>query len=357
MAANLEMLENGIANFVANTNVNGRKEIPWHGLGKFFDKPLTVTEALNSLNDFKVNKGKLLHISDEIAEMIIEGKPIDFLFKKEDLVQTHICTYREDNSHILGVVGSGYEVVQNKEGFAFIDTVCKESNAVIETAGFLGNGERMFVTAKMPERFSLGIGDEVEQYILFTNAHDGTNAVTACFTPIRVVCNNTLNAALRGTDSTNRVYFKHTKNVSGRLNMAAQVLSNHSGYIKNLKELLTNLRSKKFDEKDVRNILAATFLQPNEAKQVIENKGNFESLELATRSKNVLNNCLNTIESGAGQNVYRGSGLWLYNGLTCYFQNVSNYRNDEQKLENIIGANGTAAKKINKAVSLMLEAA
>lgn len=355
MAANLEMI-NGVANFVANTNVNGRKEIPWHGLGTFFDKPLTVTEALENLNDFQVNKGKLLHVSDEIIEMIMSGQPVNHLFKPEDLVQTHICTYREDNNHILGVVGSGYEVVQNVDGFAFIDEVCHESKAKIETAGFLGNGERMFITAKMPDRFNLGIGDEVEQYILFTNAHDGTNAVTACFTPIRVVCNNTLNAALRGTNATNRVYFKHTKNVSSRLNMAAQVLKNHEGYIENLKELLSNMRTKKFNEKDVRNILAATFLQPNEAKQVIENNGIFESLELPTRSKNTLSNCLNTIENGVGQNVYRGTGLWLYNGLTCYFQNVSNYRSDEQKLENIVGANGTASKKINKAIELVLAA-
>lgn len=355
MAANLEMI-NGVANFVANTNVNGRKEIPWHGLGKFFDKPLTITEALSNLNDFKVNKGKLLHVSDEIIEMIMSGQPVNHLFKPEDLVQTHVCTYREDNNHILGVVGSGYEVVQNLDGFDFIDTVCKESKSVIETAGFLGNGERMFVTAKMPERFSLGIGDEVEQYILFTNAHDGTNAVTACFTPIRVVCNNTLNAALRGTNSTNRVYFKHTKNVSGRLNMAATVLANHSGYIENLKQLLSNLRTKTFNEKDVRNLLAATFLQPDEAKKVIENNGLFEGMDISTRSKNVLSNCLNTIENGVGQNVYRGTGLWLYNGLTCYFQNVSNYRSDEQKLENIVGANGTASKKINKAIELVLAA-
>lgn len=356
MAANLEILQNGVANFVANTNVNGRKEIPWHGLGKFFDKPLTITEALSNLNDFQVNKGKLLHVSDEIIEMIMSGQPVNHLFKVEDIVNTHNCTYRVDNNHILGIVGSGYEVVQNVDGFAFIDEVCHESKAKIETAGFLGNGERMFITAKMPDRFNIGIGDEIEQYILFTNAHDGTNAVTACFTPIRVVCNNTLNAALRGTNATNRVYFKHTKNVSGRLNMAAQVLKNHEGYIENLKELLSNMRAKKFNEKDVRNILAATFLQPNEAKQVIENNGIFESLELPTRSKNTLSNCLNTIENGVGQNVYRGTGLWLYNGLTCYFQNVNNYRNDEQKLENIVGANGTASKKINKAIELVLAA-
>ena len=138
--------------------------------------------------------------------------------------------------------------------------------------------------------------------------------------------------------------------------MAAQVLKNHEGYIENLKELLSNMRTKKFNEKDIRNILAATFLQPNEAKQVIENNGIFESLELPTRSKNTLSNCLNTIENGVGQNVYRGTGLWLYNGLTCYFQNVSNYRSDEQKLENIVGANGTASKKINKAIELVLAA-
>lgn len=354
MSANLEMV-NGVANFVANVNVNGRKEIPWHGLGKFFDKPLTITEALENLNDFQVNKGKLLHVSDEIIEMIMSGQPVNHLFKVEDIVNSHNCTYRVDNNHILGVVGSGYEVVQNVDGFAFIDEVCHESKAKIETAGFLGNGERMFVTAKLPERFNIGINDEVEQYILFTNAHDGTNAVTACFTPIRVVCNNTLNAALRG-NSANRVYFKHTKNVSGRLNMAAQVLSNHSGYIENLKQLLSNLRTKTFNEKDIRNILAATFLQPNEAKQVIENKGMFESMDISTRSKNVLSNCLNTIESGAGQEVYRGTGLWLYNGLTCYFQNVNNYRNDEQKLENLVGANGTASKKVNKAIELILAA-
>lgn len=171
-----------------------------------YSTPVPISQAVAECGaDYSVRKDTLVRLSDDAIRAIKEGTDYtQFLdLKPKDIITSHMATVRDDNDITLGVVGSGYGVVQNAKAFEFIDIITSGrlggDAPIIETAGVLGVGERMYVTARMPHNIQIGGNnkDVVEDYILFTNTHDGSGAVTVLFTPIRVVCENTLNMALR----------------------------------------------------------------------------------------------------------------------------------------------------------------
>lgn len=88
------------------------------------------------------------------------------------------------------MVGKDYHIVQNRDAFAFFDAIVGDENGILyETAGALGNGKRIFITAKLPDYIRVGNGDDVtEKYVFLTTSHDGSGSITAAFTPVRIVC-------------------------------------------------------------------------------------------------------------------------------------------------------------------------
>lgn len=106
--------------------------------------------------------------------------------------------------------GRSYKVVQNRDAFKFTDELIG-TDVRYETAGSLREGKQIWLLAKLPEQMIAG--DAVEPYLCFTNAHDGSSGVRVCMTPVRVVCNNTLNVALATAKRTWSM--RHTENVHG----------------------------------------------------------------------------------------------------------------------------------------------
>src|SRR5690606_20882489 len=125
-------------------------------------------------------------------------------------VPNFYATIRTDNETVLGVVGKDYEIVQNRDAFSFFDAIVGGDGIQYETAGALGKGERIFITAKLPGYIKVGREDLIEQYLFLTTSHDGYGSITAAFTPIRICCNNTLNAAMK--NHTNSIKIRHTAN-------------------------------------------------------------------------------------------------------------------------------------------------
>jgi phage/plasmid-like protein (TIGR03299 family) len=118
-------------------------------------------------------------------------------------------TYRPDTDAILGdKLGAEYEVIQNVDAFSFFDSIVGGDGIQYETAGALGKGERIFITAKLPNYIKVGNDDLIEQYLFLTTSHDGFGSITAAFTPIRIVCANTLNAAMQSRN--NSIKIRHT---------------------------------------------------------------------------------------------------------------------------------------------------
>jgi phage/plasmid-like protein (TIGR03299 family) len=178
------------------------KEKAWHGLGQIVADYPTSAEAIRYAGlDYTVEKRPLF---TNALNNDLTGFDPDFATSKLD-VPAFFATVRNDNDSVLGVVGKDYEVVQNADAFQFFDAIVGGGDGIkYETAGALGKGERIFITAKLPDYIKVGKQDMIEQYLFLTTSHDGFGSITAAFTPTRIVCNNTLNAALRNQQAVSK---------------------------------------------------------------------------------------------------------------------------------------------------------
>lgn len=155
-------------------------ESPWHGLGTALDNPATAAEAI-------VAAGLDYHI-DLLPLQTTDGRP----------VPRRKAAVRSDNGTVLGVVGNSYVPIQNAAAFEFLDAVVADGGLRYHTVGALGRGERIWLLAKLPGHIRVNDSDDItEKYLLLSNSHDGTAALRVFFTPIRVVCANTLSIAHR----------------------------------------------------------------------------------------------------------------------------------------------------------------
>lgn len=357
-----------MSNFTVNTTAN---EVVWRNLGtghcRSFQTPVTINEAVESIGaNYNVKKETLVRVPDFVIDSVFNGSNDTFTLTKDDIITSHMATVREDINKTLGVVGSKYGVVQNSKAFEFIDIITSgeiggNQKPVIETAGILGDGERMYVTAKMPSKLFIDGDDSdgIDDYILFTNSHDGSGAVTILFTPLRVICQNTLNAAIR--NASNKLVFKHTANVNERLewskreNMerAVAVLKMHERFKTEFIEQLTNLKKQVITEEDLKFFTANVMATPAQAKLLQLANWNLDSVEeVSTRTKNNIRALQESIENGVGQDKFRGTKLWLYNGLTTFLNNAKQFKSAEDKFDSLIfGGDGT--KKVQKAFDIL----
>ena len=284
----------------------------WHNLGTVLDHVFTAKEAIEHGGlDFTVEKQRL-----------ITEKWLD--------VPNHFVTVREDNNDILGLVGKDYTIVQNRNVFTFFDQIVGEGKAIYETAGCLGNGGVIFITAKLPKQIVIGNDSPIDNYLVLCSSHDGSMAITAYFTPVRVVCQNTLNASLN--NNTNRVYIKHTQNVKERFVEAAQIMGIHSEYLDKLESAFRLLYDKRVSDKDMKSIVTKAFLNKEEIKSMALTG----EVELSTRKTNMINDVMRYYHQASEIDSIRGTGYGVYNAMTGYFQNIKNYRSEEAKMKSIV---------------------
>ena len=153
------------------------KEKAWHGLGQFVSDYPNSAEALKFAGlDFTVVKRELLTYDNENS-----FGSSDIIAPKIE-VPNYFATLRTDTKQVLGVVGKDYEVVQNVDAFSFFDAIVDGDGIQYETAGALGKGERIFITAKLPDYIKVGSDDLIEKYLFLTTSHDGFGSITAAFT-------------------------------------------------------------------------------------------------------------------------------------------------------------------------------
>ena len=359
MAHNIEIV-NGVASFAEN----GKKERAWHGLGQVFDRPMFVEEALKASHaDYRVELRPIIPIANDMT--LFEGLNMDADTLESNIIPGFKATMRMDTHRVLGLVSDTYGVVQNEDAFKFIDTLCSGKDTdrkdcpTIESCGVLGNGERVFITCKFPEDIIISSksDDRIERYIIFTTSHDGTGAVRCVVSNIRVVCNNTLRLALN--NNSGRIAFRHSANVMSRLDLmnsenakfAYQALNLEREYNDYFKAELERLRSLQITKKQVMDIVANVVL-PDESLKVYNKVGTIEHEDISTRSKNLYNSMLQAIHEGVGQEyIESGNGLWLINGITSFYQNNANYKNEEVKFMSIM--DGNVANKVQKAYELI----
>lgn len=199
------------------------RETPWHGLGTIVQEAATSEEALRLAG----------------LDWNVEQKPV--IYNGEDT--GYKFNVRSSDDTVLGVVGSRYKPVQNTEAFAFTDELIG-GDVRYETAGSLASGKRIWLLAKMDDVKVLD--DTVEPFLCLTNSHDGYGSLKVCMTPVRVVCQNTLNCALSRAKRTWNV--RHTGSVMNRVTEAAQTLNLARNYMDSLKGTAEELYALKIPE-------------------------------------------------------------------------------------------------------------
>jgi len=204
MAHQIEIRDGEASMFYVN-------EEPWHGLGNRLDRPATAAEAIKAAKlDWKVEKVPLYAVRGHASVPV----PDTFGVVRDDL-------WGKEGCPILGIVGKDYTPLQNSEAFSFFDPIVGQNAAVYHTAGVLRDGERIWLLAKLPSQIVV-VGDDVaDKYLLLSNSHDGRSTVQVKFTPIRVVCQNTLTRALSDGPT---IRIVHTRNMQKRLTQARRLL-------------------------------------------------------------------------------------------------------------------------------------
>ena len=202
---------------------------PWHGLGT------KVIEAPDSKNALALAGLDWNVVQEPIYTGIGES------------VEGYKANIRDTDRKVLGVVTDRYKVVQNHEAFAFTDSLLREG-VRYETAGSLQGGKRIRLLAHMPHEYMIS-GERFSPYLLFSSTHDGSGAVKVALTPIRVVCQNTLNLAL--STAKRSWSMMHTGNIQGKIRGARETLLMAEDYMDNLSQEFESLRKKKLSDKEV----------------------------------------------------------------------------------------------------------
>lgn len=322
------------------------KEKAWHGLGQIVQDYPTSTEAIQYAGlDYEVIKTALFTESRTMtignSGEIVDGTTLP--------VPNYFATMRTDSNTVLGVVGKDYEVVQNRDAFSFFDSIVGGGDGILyETAGALGKGERIFITAKLPGYIRVGSDDLIDKYLFLTTSHDGSGSIMAAFTPIRIVCANTLNAALHNKSNTIRI--RHTANAKQRLEEAHKVMGMSNTRAVQLEKVLNRWTKVVITDREVKKLIQAAMV-PN--KEVLKQLQSGQQEELSTRFVNMCNDAYEYAISNDTQllDTTKGTLFGAYNAVTGYFQNVRSYKSREAKLESLL-LGGTAQLRSQAAFNL-----
>ncbi|UEG51418.1 DUF945 domain-containing protein [Mucilaginibacter daejeonensis] len=321
------------------------KDKAWHGLGQIIDRYPTSSEAIQHAGlDYIVEKRPLF--TYDTANHLGEGS--DDIIIPEITVPNFFATVRADTEQVLGVVGNDYEVVQNRDAFSFFDAIVGGGNGILyETAGALGNGERVFITAKLPDYIRVGVKDWIEQYLFLTTSHDGLGSITAAFTPIRIVCNNTLNAAMR--NHSGAIKIRHTASAAERLKHAHTLMGISRELSHEMEGLFNQWAKVRITDAEVKKLIQIAMASN---KQVLENLAEGKLDQLSTHYTNIVDSVYEYALGSPTQQIETNAGtvFGAYNAVTGYFQNVRSFKSEEAKFKSIM--DGTAKQRAQVAFNL-----
>lgn len=277
----------------------------WHGLGEIFTEKITTIAALQRGGlDYTVLKLPNIHMMPDGSEIISE----DSFF-----------TCRTDVNKVLGSrLGKDYEVLQNIEALNVVDEILQSGRATIETAGAIDEGRKAFICLKVDQSIIVGNNDVTNQYVLIATSHDGSMSITATPTNVRVVCNNTLSAALRGAKGAIKI--RHTVNANSRLNEAAKVLKLIADNTQANTDNYNAMQQTIITPTQMFNYFGNVFCTDQEIKDI--QAGNNPKVVLSTRKQNVMAEVLSFAQRGIGQaEALNGKDLnmwYAYNAVTGY---------------------------------------
>jgi len=294
-------------------------DVPWHGLGKRLAQPGTSKEAIQAAGlDWQVQK-----------------RPLYLKLKKKFQVKEAFAIVRKDKleaneSQILGVVGKNYTPIQNEEAFQFFDDIVGQKSAIFHTAGSLNNDRVVWILAKLPGFIRVVNDDITYKFLLLTNSHDGSSSVQVKFTPIRVVCQNTLSIALKQGEN---FKIKHTKDVKERLSQAIVMMGMINDRYTGIEQSFKKMSKINVTKPRLNEYLKAVFPDTSDELQL---KGILKQRDLAAE----------LFETGIGSDMKGVKGtLWgAYNTVTELVDHKNSRLSPEKKTASIWLGNGAAVK-------------
>jgi phage/plasmid-like protein (TIGR03299 family) len=295
---------------------------PWHGLGNQVESDITVADAIVAAGlDWEVGLKDL---------QTVDGVPVN-----------HRATYRKTDGSILGVVGPRYTPLQNRDSFDWFQPFLDAGECALHTAGSLHSGQKVWVLAQLNrDNSEIVAGDEVSKFILLSNSHDGTTAIRVGYTPIRVVCANTLAWAHSNTNS-QLIRIRHTRSSKSNLENVRDIMDNINAGFEATAEQFRFLASKDFNQADIRKYV----------KVMLGIEGTVDG-DIKTRTRNIMDEILALVE-GPKQSATNVRGTWwaAYNGYNEYL-NYNKGRTEDNRLDSLwFGANANDNNKaLNKAM-------
>ncbi len=306
---------------------------PWHGLGTEVMSLMTAKEALTKGGlDWEVEKRKIF--ADVNGNMVH--------------VPGHFATVRTTDDRPLGIVGAVYKPVQNHEALDFMDALTESGEAKYETVGSLQHGKIVWVMAKIPNGHGV---DPVEPFLLCTTSHDGTTPVMVTATPVRVVCNNTLNAAIQGAK--NKFRIRHTTNVSDKIAEAKKTLDASLQYFHKANEVFDRMKGEKFTEIQLENLILKVMKNTEDVAELTDRQvRSFEG---------ILGEIITLTEKGMGVDLpgVKGTAWGAYNAVVEFLDHYTDVksrkgRSAQEILQNSVWF-GTIADKTQATLDTILE--
>lgn len=301
------------------------RETPWHGLGTKVEGLMTAQEALDKAGLlWTVLQSPLTYQSpDGSATIQVPGK---------------VANMRSTDAAFLGIVGDGYQIVQNTDAFDWTDNLVESSDAKYETAGALFNGRRVWLSMELPEGVKVpGDDGEIKPYILVTNGHDGGTALQASITMVRTVCANTWTLALGSAIRT--VKIRHSGDVEVKFAQAQKTLGIAVDYAATFARIGEMLVEKRVTQKQAEKVLETVFPLPARAKA---NKDRV--------SEEAFGQVLAVYQNSENLQNIRGTAWGVLQAVGEYLDHVQVYRGrvfdpQEVRMDSILYDGPTAAKK------------
>ncbi len=293
-------------------------DVPWHQLGRHLNKPATASEAMEAARlDYTVVKRPM--------KAVINGRQYSD-------VPNAFATVRTDTNQVLGVVGARYEPVQNRDAFNFFDPLVDRDEAIYHTAGVLGRGEKIWLLAKLPDYIKVGPKkDPVEKFVLLYNSHDGSSHIRVKMTPVRIVCNNTLSAALSGSEQEVRI--KHTQSAQDKLQEAHQILGLTNSLYQQLEYIFNRMALRKVTGQQLVDYVK-TLVPDN------------PQAENNTRTENMRNHILYLHDEVKDAAMHRGNLFGAYNAVTEFVDHYGGQKDASKQLRSIwFGGSGEQLKR------------
>jgi phage/plasmid-like protein (TIGR03299 family) len=301
----------------------------WHGLGTVLDHAPTSEVAMQAA-----------HLDWRVSLEPLQTQTLGGI-----AVPDNFATVRSDTKAVLGVVSDKYKLVQNRQAFAFLDSLIESGDMRYESAGALKGGKVVWILGRMPEDDLIAEGDVSRRYVLFSTSHDGSAAIHAIPTSTRVVCANTLRIAIAGDKG-----IRHTGDVRGKLDVARRYLSQFNAGFTLFRDQAQLLAQRRFTPEQAKEYINTLFPEVKEFNRARSNR----EKKIALVRKNYAN---------PRQNLASIKGTWwaLLNSVTELVDHAPQTRRsssrDAQELKMMSTLDGTGATFKSDAYKLALKMA